>query len=137
MISSPIRWIWFAAGWVCVGLGFIGAVLPVMPSTVFFVAAAACFARSSPRFEAWVLNLPGVGKLVQDYRAGLGMKRQTKILVVCIIVVACALSAWRAPPLVAKIAAVGLGAVGVWYVWTRVPTREVVEAQRTQGISSH
>ncbi|MFN3265944.1 MAG: YbaN family protein [Deinococcales bacterium] len=130
MISSPIRWLWFAAGWVCVGLGFIGAAVPVMPSTVFFVAAAACFARSSPRFEAWVLNLPGVGQLVRDYRAGLGMKRRTKILVVCITFTACAVSAWRAPPLVAKIGAGVLGVVGIWYVWTRVPTREIVEAAR-------
>jgi uncharacterized protein len=113
------------------GLGFVGALIPVMPSTVFFVAAAACFARSSPRFEAWVLNLPGVGKLVQDYRSGLGMKYRTKVWVVCIIVVACALSAWRAPPLIAKISAGALGLVGVWYVWTRVPTREQVEATRT------
>jgi uncharacterized protein len=129
MTASPIRWLWFAAGWVCVGLGFIGAVLPIMPSTVFFVAAAACFARSSPRFEAWVLNLPGVGQLVRDYRTGLGMKHRTKIWVVCIIFLACAISAWRAPPAIAKIAAGGLGIVGIWYIWTRVPTRELVEAK--------
>ena len=75
-----LRLFWFALGWVCVALGFIGAVLPVMPSTVFFIAAAACFARSSPRFEAWVLNLPGVGPLVRDYRAGTGMPRRVRSL---------------------------------------------------------
>ncbi|NJK44701.1 MAG: DUF454 domain-containing protein [Pleurocapsa sp. SU_196_0] len=64
-----MRWLWFSLGWFFVVIGFIGAVLPVLPSTVFFIAAAACFARSSPRFEAWVLNLPGVGKLVREYRA--------------------------------------------------------------------
>ncbi len=130
MIDSPIRWLWFGAGWICVTLGFIGAFVPVMPSTVFFVAAAACFARSSPRFEAWVLNLPVFGQLVRDYRSGLGMKRRTKILVLCIIAAACLFSAYRAPPAIAKISAVVLGAVGIWYVWTRVPTREVVEATR-------
>lgn len=136
MTNSPIRWLWFGAGWVCVALGFIGAVLPVMPSTGFFVAAAACFARSSPRFEQWVLNLPGVGQLVRDYRAGLGMKRRTKIMVVCMIAAACTFSAFRAPPVVAKVAAGVLGSIGIWYVWTRVPTRELVEAKQKELSSS-
>ncbi len=130
MTNSPIRWLWFGAGWVCVALGFIGAVLPVMPSTGFFVAAAACFARSSPRFEAWVLNLPGIGQLVKDYRLGLGMKRRTKMLVLCMIAVSCGVSAIIAPPLIAKIGTLVLGSIGIWYVWSRVPTRELVEAKQ-------
>ena len=128
--NSPIRWLWFAAGWVCVALGFIGAVVPVMPSTGFFVAAAACFARSSPRFEAWVLNLPVIGQTVRDYRLGLGMKRRTKVSVVWMIAIACTISAITAPPLIAKISVVVLGAIGIWYVWTKVPTREIIEAAK-------
>ncbi len=127
MMQSPIRWIWFAMGWICVALGFIGAILPVMPSTVFFVAAAACFARSSPKFEAWVLDLPVFGQMVKDFRSGLGMKRRTKIVVVSIIFIACVISAITAPPLIAKIGVAVLGSIGIWYVWTRVPTREIVE----------
>ncbi len=130
MTHSPFRWLWFIAGWTCVVLGFIGYYLPVMPGTVFFVAAAACFARSSPRFEAWVLNLPGIGQLVRDYRAGLGMKRKTKIMVVSIITISCSISAIIAPPLIAKIGTLILGLIGIWYVWTRVPTREKVEANQ-------
>jgi uncharacterized protein len=129
MKNTPIRWLWFAAGWVCVALGFIGYYLPVMPGTVFFVAAAACFARSSPRFETWVLNLPGIGQLVKDYRAGLGMKRRTKIMVLGMITASCSISAIIAPPLIAKISTVILGSIGIWYVWTRVPTREIIEAK--------
>jgi uncharacterized protein len=124
------RWFWFALGWICVALGFIGAVLPVMPSTVFFIAAAACFARSSPRFEAWVLNLPGVGPLVRDYRAGTGMPRRIKIYVVVIIAVAVSVSAWRVPALAAKIGSLALGGIGILYILTRVPTKErVLEAR--------
>lgn len=130
MSHSPFRWFWFAAGWVCVALGFIGYYLPVMPGTVFFVAAAACFARSSPRFETWVLNLPVIGQMVKDYRAGLGMKRRTKITVLFMIAVSCVISAIVAPPLIAKIGTVLLGSIGIWYVWTRVPTREQVEAAK-------
>ena len=66
-----VRLLWIAAGLVCVAIGGIGVVVPGLPTTVFFVAATWCFARSSPRLEAWVLGLPGVGQLVDDYRSGL------------------------------------------------------------------
>ena len=123
MKTSPFRLLYFTAGWLFVALGFIGAILPVMPSTVFFIMAAACFARSSPRFEAWVLNLPGVGALVRDYRAGQGIPRRTKMMIVTIIFLSCALSAWRVPATVAKLSVGALGIAGIWFVWFRVPNR--------------
>src|SRR5690606_22564161 len=49
------RWAWQGAGLSLVGLGTLGAVVPGLPTTVFFIGAAACFARSSPRLERWVL----------------------------------------------------------------------------------
>jgi uncharacterized membrane protein YbaN (DUF454 family) len=128
------RWLWFAGGWVAVALGVIGAVVPVMPSTVFFIIAAACFARSSPRFEAWLLALPAVGPLVQDHRAGLGMPRRAKQWAIAMIVIFCSLSAWsvRGRPAIG-VAAAALGAVGVTYLLLRVPTRERVLADREDG----
>jgi uncharacterized protein len=132
-----VRWLWLSLGCLCVGLGFLGAILPIMPSTVFFIAAAACFARSSPRLEAWVLNLPGIGPMVREYRAGLGMPRQIKVLVVALIIVACGISIWRVPPLIAKIGVTALGAVGVWFIVARVPTKEQVQAARNQSHDMH
>ena len=49
-------------GWVAVAVGAVGIVVPGLPTTVFFIIAASCFARSSPRFERWVLGLPGIGR---------------------------------------------------------------------------
>lgn len=55
-------------GFVCVALGVIGAVVPLMPSTVFFIAAAACFAYASPRLEAWLLSFTFIGEPVRAWR---------------------------------------------------------------------
>jgi uncharacterized membrane protein YbaN (DUF454 family) len=120
-----------AVGWLAVALGTVGIVVPGLPTTGFFVLAAACFARSSPRFEAWVLGLPKVGPLVRDHRAGLGMPRRAKVLAIAVMLAACSLSAWRLgyPLAVVVIAA---GAVGTWYVGWRVPTREVVLGRRVE-----
>lgn len=104
-----------------------------MPSTVFFVAGAACFARSSPRFERWILELPVFGPLVRDYRSGTGMPRRVKIYVVVIIALAVSISAWRVPALAAKIGSLSLGAIGIAYILARVPTKELVLAARERA----
>lgn len=121
---GPLRWIWLAAGFLAVGLGGLGVIVPGLPTTVFFIVAAACFARSSPRFERWVLDLPRVGPLVRDHRAGLGMPRRAKVLAVTMILVAATASGLFA----IDNRAIGgfviaLGLVGAWYVLFRVPTR--------------
>ncbi|HET9444201.1 MAG TPA: YbaN family protein [Acidimicrobiales bacterium] len=119
--------VWFAGGMVAVGLGGLGVVVPGLPTTGFFVLAAACFARSSPRFERWVLELPKVGPLVRDYRAGLGMPRRAKVLAVSMILVfSVASGAFIIPNRAVGALVVALGLVGVLYVAYRVPTRERV-----------
>lgn len=121
--------LWFAGGLLSVGIGGVGVVVPGLPTTVFFIVAAACFSRSSPRFEQWVLNLPKIGGTVRDYRAGLGMPRRSKVIAVTMIVGVSTLSAVLAGgPLGWAIA--GLGLVGALYVTFRVPTRERVLAER-------
>lgn len=63
-----IRWVWFGLGWLLVALGFIGALLPVMPTTIFLIGAVACFTRSSPRFERWLLDHRWFGPPLRNWR---------------------------------------------------------------------
>lgn len=129
--SLPVRWMWFGLGWASVGLGSLGVVVPGLPTTVFFIVAASCFAKSSPRFERWVLGLPRVGRMVQDHRAGLGMPRRAKAWAIGMIVLfagASAVLSLERPVISGAIAALGL--VGIAYILWRVPTRERAIAAR-------
>ena len=117
--------LWFVGGLLSVAIGGIGVVVPGLPTTVFFIVAAACFSRSSPRFEQWVLDLPKIGRTVRDYRAGLGMPRRSKLIAVTMIVAVSTLSAVLAGGLLGW-GIIALGLVGALYVTFRVPTRERV-----------
>jgi uncharacterized membrane protein YbaN (DUF454 family) len=130
------RIVLMTVGFAAVGLGTVGIVVPGLPTTGFFVLAAACFAKSSPRFERWVLDLPTVGPLVRDYRAGLGMPRRAKVLAISMMLTACVLSAWVVGRPVIGALIVGAGLVGTAYILWRVPTRERVLADRAATVGS-
>lgn len=106
------RLVWIPVGLFCVGLGGLGIVLPGLPSTVFFIGAAAAFSKSSPRLEAWVLDLRGVGPLVRDYRAGLGMPRRAKVVAIAMMWTAIAVSAVAVDRPFVRVAVVLLGVAG-------------------------
>lgn len=82
-MKGPIkRWGWFALGWVMVALGFIGALLPVMPTTIFLILAAGCFSHSSPRFETWLLEHRWFGSSIRRWRENRAIPLKAKVLAI-------------------------------------------------------
>lgn len=80
-------------GWIFVSLGVIGIFLPVMPTTIFLILAAACFARSSERFYLWLINNKHLGKLIRNYRKYGGMPVRAKVIAILMMNVAIGYSA--------------------------------------------
>ena len=76
---------YLALGILCVGLGFVGYVTPVMPGTVFFIIALWAFKRSSPRLETWLLTRSPVAEVLSDWDRERTMRRRTKILAVVMV----------------------------------------------------
>lgn len=68
------------AGTFSVGLGIIGIIVPGMPSTVFFLIAAACYVRSSDRLYNKLLSNKIVGKQIRDFREKRAMPLRAKIV---------------------------------------------------------
>jgi uncharacterized membrane protein YbaN (DUF454 family) len=61
-------------------LGAIGAVVPLMPTTIFLILAAWFFARSSPRLEAWLLDHPHFGPTLRHWRRDGAISRPAKAI---------------------------------------------------------
>lgn len=119
------RVLYFGLGCLMLALGAIGAVLPLMPTTIFLIAAAWCFARSSPRLEAWLFQHPRFGPALRAWRDQRAISRTSKLL-------ACAGMAlgfvifWMTAspgPLVAIMVAAALAACAA-YVSTRAEPKE-------------
>lgn len=80
-----VRVAYLSLGLLCLALGYIGAVTPVMPSTIFFIIALWAFKRSSPRLEDWLLNRSFVGPTLQDWENERSMRLRTKIFAIAMV----------------------------------------------------
>lgn len=68
------------AGTFSLGLGIVGILLPLLPTTPFLLLAAACYARSSERLNNWLLNNPWFGNYLRNYWKGKGIPLKVKVL---------------------------------------------------------
>lgn len=65
-------------GCIGVGLGAVGAVVPMIPAFPFLLLAAFCFARSSEKLHTWFINTNLYKKNLESYVQGKGMTWATK-----------------------------------------------------------
>lgn len=72
-------------GCIGVGLGAVGAVLPLLPSFPFLMLAAFCFARSSERLNNWFIHTKLYKNNLESFVKGQGMTWKTKIRIMVMV----------------------------------------------------
>lgn len=98
--TNPVlRWLLIFSGLILVAVGVLGMFLPLLPTTVFFLLAAWCFARSSEKFYIWLHGNRYFGKYLTDYRSGNGMTLKSKVFSLSVLWVSIAYSAFFATEL--------------------------------------
>ena len=66
-------------GFVALGLGIVGIVLPLLPTTPLILLACFCFAKGSNRFYNWIVNTWFYKKYLDDYAKTRAMTTKTKL----------------------------------------------------------
>ncbi len=80
--SKGVRLAFLVAGHLCVVMGLLGFVLPILPGTVFLIAAAALYARGSTRFYHWLLHQKYLGPPVRDWYRHKAMTVRNKVIAI-------------------------------------------------------
>ncbi|MEX2465852.1 MAG: YbaN family protein, partial [Gemmatimonadota bacterium] len=84
--SAAARWLWIAAGWTALGLGIVGAFLPLIPTTPLVLVAAWCFSKGSKRLHRCLLEDPSFGPVVRDWERHRVIRLRAKVLATAMIV---------------------------------------------------
>ncbi len=119
-------------GWLCVGLGFTGIFLPLLPTTPFLLLAAACFAQSSPRFHHWLLTNRWLGPPIRQWQQNRTLARAVKLRAMLLILLSFGVSAgWLLSDPVPRVVLLLLGGALLLFVY-RLPETEAAMEQTSE-----
>lgn len=80
-----MKYIYFVLGLLCVGLGTIGVILPILPTAPFLLVASFCFARSSERFHNWLIHTSLYQQHLEQLVTTGQMTRKSKITILAVV----------------------------------------------------
>ena len=115
--------LYLALGWVCLGLGTLGVVLPLLPTVPFYLATVFCFSKGSQRLHDWFMTTRLYQNFVVPFREKGGMSLRNKLTAMITVTLLLGFGFWMmdAVPVGRTVAAlVWLG--HVYVLFRRIPT---------------
>ncbi|MCL4435603.1 MAG: YbaN family protein [Thaumarchaeota archaeon] len=111
--SKIIRVGLIISGTFFLGLGLLGLVLPILPTTPFLLLAAFCYSRSSKRMNDWLMSNRLFGSYLKNYKEGRGMPVKAKLFTISFLWVTITFSAFTVVTILAVQIILILVAIGV------------------------
>jgi len=130
---SQSRWqrtLLFGLGWLAIGLGILGMLLPLLPTTPFLILAAGCFARSSPRFHAALMHNRHFGPLLRQWESSHSIPPRVKPKAVVLVLVTFGISIAAVSHLELRIMLATLALLLLVFLY-RLPVRRPTEPPRS------
>ena len=82
-----MKLLYIVLGCIALGLGAVGTVLPILPTTPLLLVAAFCFARSSEKLNQWFKNTRLYKENLETFVRGQGMTKKAKIRIMLTVTV--------------------------------------------------
>ncbi len=80
-VSEKVKHLLFIIlGTLFLGIGCIGLILPILPTTPFLILAAACYVRGVDRIYGWMMRNRLFGEFIKNYLEGKGIKSMQKVI---------------------------------------------------------
>ena len=76
--KNPLRIMWLILGFLAMGIGAVGVILPVLPTTPFLLLASFCLARGSERFHRWFTGTKLYRRHLESFGRNRAMTLKTK-----------------------------------------------------------
>jgi len=118
-----LAWAWTGAGYAFFAIGLLGTLLPVLPTTIFWIIAAACFAKGCPAMARRIYAWPGVGPAVEAFLSHGVIARRAKIAALLGMAGASGIVALTPVPPAALIITLAVIALAALFVETRPESR--------------
>ena len=117
------RWAWALLAYASLGLGFVGIVVPGLPTVPFVLLAAFAAARGSRRLHDWLLAHERFGPAIRDWEREGAVSRRAKVLATGMMALSAAVMFLTAPKWwMAAIGSATMACVAVW-LWRRPEPR--------------
>ena len=81
------KYLYIALGFIALGLGIIGIILPVLPTTPFLLVTSYCFAKGSDRFHNWFINTKVYKKHLESFAKEKAMTKKTKRSIITMVTI--------------------------------------------------
>ena len=86
-MKKTLKILWTVLGFLCLGLGSIGIVLPILPTVPFYMATVFCFAKSSETLHRWFIQTNLYKKYLDSFVKKKAMTRTVKLRIMIMVTV--------------------------------------------------
>ena len=130
-LHSMKQWLWKIAGFILLGIAYLGVVTPGLPFSPFLVGSAVCFSKSSPTMHAWLYNHKLFGPFLTNWMAKRVFPLRLKYAMVLVMMSSIGIMwASNIKPIILLYSAISMTIVAIW-AW-RYPSSIEEYDSRTQ-----
>lgn len=123
--------IWIGTGMLCLGLGSVGIVLPILPTVPFYMATVVCFARGSKRLHTWFTGTTLYKKYIESFQKEGTMEFATKCRIFAMVTLLMGTGYMMMSRVTVGRIIIGIVWIGhIWMLFFHIPTKKKTVAEK-------